>query len=109
MQEFWAVLVSIGLLLIIYGIISSNLKDRRIRKLRKKTLPSIPETIKAGGTYNFYLSNGKEFKTMKVVGITDVQTQSYPLFPLDALLVVERQDGKKIFIKPTAVRYFEEV
>ena len=45
MGYFWAVFVSIVLILILGGIVGSNIKQRRIRKAREKLLPNVTDHI----------------------------------------------------------------
>jgi hypothetical protein len=72
-------------------------------------MPVVMLSIRAGVSYNVFLTNGSTFKSVKVVGLTDAPAGQFVNFPLESWLVLERADGKRVFIKPAAVRYFEEL
>jgi len=105
---FWAWIVGIVIALIIYGIVSSKLRQRKIERLRREAMPVVPNSVRAGVTYNVYLSNGRAFTSVKVVGLTEAKAGQFVDFPLESWLVLEQTDGKRIFVKPSSVRHFEE-
>ena len=105
----WAIIVGTVVLLIIYGMASSRLQQRKLRRLRQKAMPVVSQSVRAGVQYNVFLSNGSTFQEVKVVGLTAAPAGQFVGFPLESWLVLERIDGKRVFIKPTAVRFFEEL
>jgi hypothetical protein len=110
MEVFWFILASVVVILIIYGIVSSKLKDRKLRKATRAFLPALPDHIKAGKTYNVFMTHGQRFDGVKFLGLSepyDPNNQYLP-FPLAQWLILEKSDGKKIYIKPTAIRFYED-
>lgn len=106
---FWASVVLFFIALIVYGIISSKLRDRNIRRLRRKAMPVVSESVRAGVKYDVYLSSGVKFLGVRIEGLTDAPLGQFVDFPLESWLVLVRQDGKRVLLKPGSVRYFEEV
>jgi hypothetical protein len=110
MEVFWFILASVVVALIIYGIASSKLKDRKLRKATKDLLPALRDHIQAGKTYNVFMSHGQRFDEVRFLGLSepyDPNNQYLP-FPLAQWLILEKPDGKKIYIKPTAIRFYED-
>lgn len=110
MEYFWAGLVSLIVLLIIWGIISSKVKNRRIRKATEKIFPKLMDHIQADHRYNIFLSHGKTLKNVRFIGISpghDPQNPYLP-FPLCQWLIVEKEDGKKAYLKPDTVKFYED-
>ena len=104
----WAFVVVTVILLVIFGMVSSRLRQRKIRRLRREAMPVVPSSIRPGVVYNVFLNNGTMFKCVRVVGLTDAPLGQYVDFPLESWLVLEKQDGKVVYVKPTSARYFEE-
>jgi hypothetical protein len=105
----WSFIVGAVVILIIYGIVSSKLRQRKMQRLRQEAMPVVSAAIRAGIVYNVFLSNGSVFESVKVLGLTDAPMGRFVEFPLESWLVLEQPNGKRIFTKPTAVRYFEEL
>ena len=108
MPEFWAIIVSIILVLIIYGIVSSRLKDRKRQKLRARTIPMITEYPTADGAYNIHLSDGRKFLDAKLIGTVEGEDASFSFAGYEGMVVIELSSGKKAFVKKSAIRYLEE-
>ena len=47
MDYFWSILVSVVVILIIYGIIRGKVKQRRIRRATEKIFPMVEDHIQA--------------------------------------------------------------
>jgi hypothetical protein len=111
MEIVWAIIVSLILLLIIYGIVSSKIRDRKNRKLTRALLPEINDHIKCGSNYNIHLSCGKKFEDIKFVGFSGTPENASHLmpFPLQRWVVLSKTDGKRMYIKPESIRYYEDV
>lgn len=105
----WAFVVIAIIAMIIFSMVSSRLRERKIRRLRRELMPVVPASIRSGVYYNVFLSNGTVFKGVKVVGLTDAPLGQRVDFPLESWLVLENPEGKAIYIKPSSARYFEEV
>lgn len=55
---FWAFIVLLVLALIIFGMVSAKLRQRKLRRLRREAMPVVSHAIRAGIVYNVFLSNG---------------------------------------------------
>ena len=110
MEYFWAILVSGIVLLVIWGIIASKVKQRRIRRATEKIFPKVEDHIQADRRYNIFLSHGKTLQNVKFVGISPAHDQHDPYlpFPLCQWLIVQKADGKRAYLKPESVRYYED-
>jgi hypothetical protein len=109
MNTFWAVIAATILVLIIYGIIASKIETRRKRKAREKALPFVAETIRAGQRYDVQMSDGRRFDNVEVLGTNDPQEGHFPIGGWDGLLVLRLDNGKRAYVRQTAVRYVIEV
>jgi len=110
MEYFWAIIVVLVIGSILYGVISSKMKDKKMRKATRELLPALRDHIKAGKKYNVFMSHGQRFDEVVFLGLSepyDPQNQYLP-FPLAQWLILQTSDGKKIYIKPTAIRYYED-
>jgi len=110
MEYFWAILISVIVILVIYGIINSKVKQRRIRRATDRIFPKVEDHIQADRRYNIFLSHGKTLQNVRFVGISPAHDQHNPYlpFPLCQWLIVEKSDGKKAYLKPETVRYYED-
>jgi hypothetical protein len=110
MEYFWAVFLSIILLLIIWGIVSAKIRERRMRKGTAKMLPTLEQHFEAGRQYNVFLSHGHLLQQVRFVGISQSYRHKRPglPFPLCQSVVLEREDGKHLYIKPETIRYYED-
>jgi hypothetical protein len=106
---FWALIACVVLALIIYAMVSAKLRTRKANKLRREAMPVVPSSLRAGVIYTVFLSNGSVFRDVKISGLTEAPLGPYADFPLESWLVLERLDGKRVFVKPRTVRYFEEL
>ena len=107
----WAVIVSVVVLLIVFGITSSKVKARRTRKQLQRFLPDVPDFIQLDRSYRVVLSSGLAFPSVRFQGLSSPLESGpqYPPFPLRQWLVLSKPDGKRIFVKPSAVRFYEEL
>jgi hypothetical protein len=111
MSYIWAGIVSAIILLVIYGIVSSRIRDRRVRRLARELLPEVDDHIKADRTYKLVLTSGTVFDNVRFLGVSrseDGNAQYLP-FPLQNWLVLEQVGGKRLFVGPSTVKYYEEV
>ena len=105
----WAVIVGAIVLLIVYAIVKSNLKERKQRKAREKVLPFVDETIKPGQTYNVVLSDGRKLLGVQFVGASDPNSGVSALGGCEGMLVLQLPTGKRAYVRQSAVRFIEEV
>jgi hypothetical protein len=73
-------------------------------------LPKLVDHIQAGRRYNIFLSHGKTLLGVKFLGISQPyeQNDSRLPFPLCQWLILEKANGKRAYIKPMSVRYYED-
>jgi hypothetical protein len=108
MQEVWAAIAAIVLLLVIYGILSSKLKARRQKAAREKMLPFVNETVQVGKRYHVYLSDGRKFQEVELLGTNDPNSGLFALGGWEGMLVLKQQSGKRVFVRQASVRCVEE-
>ena len=108
MPEVWAVIVGTIVLLIVYGIFSSKIKASRQRKAREKVLPFVAETVRTGQRYNVYMSDGRKFLDVEILGTSDPADGQSPIGGWEGMLVLKQATAKKVFIRQTSVRCVEE-
>lgn len=110
MEYFWATLASIVVVLIIYGMVSSSIRKRRLKRATAAMLPTLKQHFQAGRRYNVFVSHGQLFERVLFVGISEpLDAQYSPLpFPLTQWVVVERESGQRLYIKPESIRYYED-
>jgi hypothetical protein len=93
-----------------WGIISSKIKRRRIRKATDKIFPKLADHFQADHRYNIFLSNGRTLQNVRFLGISPAHDHNNPYlpFPLCQWLIVEKEDGKRAYLKPDTVKYYED-
>ena len=108
MQEVWALIVGIILVLIVYGIVSSKMKASRQRAAREKALPFVDETVRTGQKYHVYLSDGRAFQDVELLGTNDPSSGQFALGGWEGMLVLRQASGKRVFVRQASVRCVEE-
>jgi hypothetical protein len=109
MSEVWAVIVGIIVLMVIWGYASSKWTEHKNKKTRAQTMPEISDSLKTGINYNVYLSDGRGFKNIQLVGTVENEDDLFSFANWEGMLVLLQSNGKRVFIKKTAVRYIEEI
>ena len=109
MPDIWSIIVIVIILMVIYGYISSKLSDRKKRKIREKSIPLISETLKTGIFYKVFLSDGRSFNNVKILGSVEGDDAEFSFANWEGVLVLLNENNKKIFIKKSAVRFVEEL
>src|SRR4051794_33284292 len=99
MPEVWAVIVGAIVLLILYAFVSSKIKATRQRRAREKTLPFVAETVRTGQRYNVYMSDGRKFLAIEILGTSDPADGQSPIGGWEGMLVLKQSTGKKVFIR----------
>ena len=109
MQEVWAVIVGVILLLVVYGLVSSKLKARKQRIAREKLLPYVEETVRVGQCYNVNLSDGRAHRDVELLGTNDPASGQFALGGWEGMLVLKQSSGKRIFVRQGSIRSVEEL
>ncbi|WP_456432329.1 hypothetical protein [Nitratifractor sp.] len=107
-KDIWAWIVIGIMAMIVYGYLESRYSRWRKNRLREKTIPRIHEGLHTDRAYNVHLSDGRKFLGVHIMGsIEDEDAQIY-FAGWEGILVLAKADGKKIYVKKSAVRYLEE-
>ncbi|MDR2113586.1 MAG: hypothetical protein LBQ62_10925 [Candidatus Accumulibacter sp.] len=109
MSEVWAVIVGVILFMVVWGYVSSKLKARKRRESREKSLPFVEDNVRPGVLYNVCLNDGRRFEGVQLVGCSTTEDGQFSFSGWEGMLVLKGQNGKRIFLKPSAVRYIEEI
>ena len=104
----WAGLVATIFVWIVRAIASSKREARERLETRKARLPVLDEAPRVGSHYDLCLSDGRVFNGVKLLGTTDPEPAAAALGDWGTLLVVALADGKKVFLRPHAVRVIRE-
>lgn len=99
--------IFIGLIFFIY--IESKWSNYKKKKLRKETVPIIGNTISANTHYKLILSDGRFFDDIKIVGIVEGDGNEFSIGGWEGMVVLQKPDGKKVYVKRTAIRLVEEI
>ena len=109
-NDIWAWIVIGIMLMVVYTYIASLISDWKKKKLREKRLPMIHEGLTTDTLYTVHLSNGHSFKKVRIVGsIEGEEAEILSFAGWAGVLVLLREDGKRIYLKKTAIRFVEEV
>lgn len=108
MSEVWALIIGGCLLLILYGIVSANRSAKRQREAREKVLPYLDATIATDRRHHLFMSDGRRFMDVRILGTTDPKLCQSPLGDWGLMLVILLDSGKKAFLRPSSVRCIEE-
>ena len=108
MSTVWAIIVSVIILMVIYGYVAAKFKARKKRIAREKSLPLVADTVRLGTKYNVHLSDGRKFIQVEFVGSALAEDNTLPFSGWEDMLILKHDNGKKIFLKQSAVRVIEE-
>jgi hypothetical protein len=107
----WATIVVGIALWIAIAIAMSNAKARRLKREARALLPEIQGHFRAGAKYRVHIISGRVLEGVTFVGISQPRdgAPDFLPFPLQNWVVLEKPDGKRIFIKSSAIRMYEEL
>ncbi len=109
MSEVWAIIVSVIILLIVYGMISSKLEERKKRRIREKSLPSIQDLPTIGIRYNIHLSDGRKLLNAEMLGTVEGGDPNFSFAGYDGMLVILSGNREEAYIRKSSIRYVEEI
>jgi len=109
MSGVWAAIVCVVLFMIVYTYVSTKVRERRSRKSREKSLPFVEDNVRPGVQYNVFLNDGRKFMDVQLVGSSTVADGQYSFAGWEGMLILKKGDGKRVFLKQSAVRYVEEL
>ncbi len=98
------------MLLIVWGVVSAKVRERRLKKATEKMLPTLKQHFEAGRHYNVFVSHGRLFQRVHFVGISEPIRRKYASlpFPLTQWIILLQEDGRRLYIKPESIRYYED-
>lgn len=111
MEIFWAIAVSVVLVLIIYGIISSRLQKRRPFSLGNIKLKKIDEVFDPAKRYDIIINSGTRFTQMKLVGFAEAVGggSNYDVvWSSRRWLILEDPQGIRVFVNPYRIMWMKE-
>ncbi|MCZ8131726.1 MAG: hypothetical protein O9284_10575 [Steroidobacteraceae bacterium] len=107
--SLWAFVIGAVALLIAFGYVKSRVTAARRRAERQKTLPFIWGPLRGGARYDVYLSDGRLFEGVALMGTSDPEDRSLPIGDWEGLLVLGLASGKRAFVRLSEVRVVVEV
>lgn len=112
MELFWAIIVSVILLLIIYAIISSKIEKRRpvSVSIGNIKLKKINEVFDPEKRYHVVINSGTKFENVKIIGFAEaVGGPDYEVvWSSRRWLILEGEDGTRVFVSPYRVMWMKE-
>lgn len=111
MEIFWAIFLTVVLTLVIWGLIKSGRDKKKNKKIAERYLKEVDDYVRAGDTYTVVLADGKRFENAKIMGYSKFHdgVLGGSHFPIGQWLVLELADGRRIFLRPHAIRYYEQL
>ena len=109
---FWAIIVSVILVLIIYGIVNSIIQKRKpvSVSLGNIKLKKIDEVFDPAKRYHVVINSGTKFEKVKIIGFAEaVGGPDYEVaWPSRRWLILEGVDGTRVFVSPHRVMWMKE-
>jgi hypothetical protein len=107
----WAIIVVTIAAWIAIATINSKIKARRLRREARALLPEVHDHFKVGSAYRVHIVSGKVLEAVKFVGVSQTRegVPDYLPFPLQNWVILEKPDGKRVFIKSSSIRFYEEL
>lgn len=91
--------IFIGLIFCIYMESKwSNYKKRKVREVREETMPILENTIRAKEKYNVFLSDGRTFTNINILGVIERDEGQFAIGGWEGMVVLQKSDGKKVYI-----------
>lgn len=110
MDIFWAIIVTVILTLIVWGVIKSGREKKKNKKIAERYLREVDDYVRSGDAYTVVLADGKRFENAKIVGYSQFNDGVLAAghFPMGKWMILELPDTRRIFLRPQAIRYFEQ-
>jgi hypothetical protein len=112
METVWAVIVSVILILIIYGIINSKIQKHKpvsisIGNIKLKKIDDVFEPEKR---YHVVINSGTKFERVKIIGFAEAVGDPYGevVWSSRRWLVLEGPDGVRVFVSPYRIMWMKE-
>lgn len=62
-----------------------------------------------GSKYNVFINDGRKFMGVELLGSSTEADGQFSFAGWEGMLVLKQPNGKRIFLKQSAVRYIEEI
>lgn len=109
MELFWAIIVSIILLMIMYGFISSKIEARKPVAIGDLALTKLSGVFDPAKLYTVVINSGTKFEKVKFSGFAQTSDSATAVGLINRhWLVLEGVDGKKVFISPYRILLVKE-
>lgn len=108
-MDIGVILVLILILLIAYIYVATKWSNYKKRKAREKTVPILENTITAKEKYNVFLSDGRTFKDINILGAIERDEGQFAIGGWEGMVVLRLATGKRVYLKRHAIRVVEEV
>ncbi len=104
----WQTLITLILLLVIYGIIAARRETKRQERLRTQALPDSQDAVKIHPDmrYQIKMSDGQRFDNVAIIG--QIRSEDNPFGGWDGLFVLRFSDNRRAFVRQGSVRYILE-
>ncbi len=111
MEYFWVVLCSLVFLMVLWSYLSSRAQNARREHQFQEIRGSLPVVnhFHSDQRYNVFLNHGVNIRNVKFLGISQIDNDLRLPFPHGQWLVVEKSNGKRVYFRPNAMRYYEDV
>ena len=105
----WQTLITLILLLVIYGIIAARRETKRQERLRTQALPDSQDAVKIRPDmrYQIRMSDGQIFNNVAIIG--QIRSEDNPFGGWDGLLVLRFADNRRAFVRQGSVRCIVEM
>lgn len=110
MEVFWAIFLTIVLVLVIFGLIKSARDKRKQKRLTERYLNEVDDYVRTGERYTVVLSDGRRFDYAKIIGYSKFSdsAMSGNYMPTGHWLVLEMPDERRVYLRPGSIRFFEQ-
>lgn len=102
MEYFWAIVIVIILAFFGFAIVSDRFESHKRKKIRETALPESHLLFDTTKEYDVYLSDGKQFKDVKIIGLIDGENN--PFGDWHGFLVLRLSNSKKAYTRYTCIR-----
>ena len=105
----WQTLITLILLLVIYGIIAARRETKRQERIRAQALPAAQDAVKIRPDmrYQIKMSDGQMFDNVAIIG--QIRGENNPFGGWDGLFVLRLADNRRAFVRQGSVRCIVEM
>jgi hypothetical protein len=112
MEMFWAIIVSVILILILYGIINSKIQNRKpvTISIGNIKLKKIDDVFNPEKRYHVVINSGAKFDQVKITGFAEAVGDPHGelVWSSRRWLILEGLDGTRVFVSPYRIMWMKE-